>query len=201
MFTGIVEGVGTVAELTHTGKGARIAVETTLDLEGGHVGDSIAVDGCCLTAVSLTRHAFWAEASHETLACTTLGGYAVGRQVNLERPVRVSDRLGGHIVQGHVDAAGRVERVVKVGEAIDVHVSVPEALLPEIVAKGSIAIDGISLTVNGLSETGFHVTIIPHTDHVTTIGRKAPGDLVNIETDIIGKYVVGLARRGREERP
>lgn len=197
MFTGIVEGRGSVDELTRTAKGARIVVSTALDLSDCRVGDSIAVDGCCLTATSVSSRGFGAEASNETLKRTTLGDRRTGHQVNLERALRVGDRLGGHIVQGHVDATGRLSKIVKAGDAADYHFDCPAELDDYLVEKGSITVDGISLTVNGVRPGGFHVTIIGHTAAITTLGAKAAGARVNLETDVVGKYIVSLARRGR----
>lgn len=203
MFTGIIEGQGRVTTLTRTANGARLTVETPFSLASDAIGDSIAVNGVCLTAVELLPHTFVAEASNETLAKTTLGELTAGAVVNLERALRVGDRLGGHMVQGHVDDTGRFLRRVPSGDATDYHFSAPAELMDAIVSKGSIAIDGISLTVNGCgygtsTEAGtFWVTIIPHTAAVTTLGSKAPGARVNLETDVVGKYIVSLAQRGR----
>jgi len=198
VFTGIVEGLGSLSEMTRTERGVVIAVTTEIDISDCAIGASIAVDGCCLTVV--TRHGgrFTCDVSHESLACTTLGSRSVGDRVNLERPVAVGDRLGGHIVQGHVDATGSIAGIRPAGEATDYDFRCPAELTDEIVEKGSITVDGISLTVNAVDPAGgFSVTIIPHTAAVTTLGSKVVGDPVNLETDIVGKYIVALARRGR----
>jgi riboflavin synthase len=202
VFTGIIEGLGTVTELTRTTKGARIGVQTPFELTDDVIGDSIAVNGVCLTATSIgTRH-FTAVASNETLSLTSLGELKPGHRTNLERALRVGDRLGGHMVQGHVDGRGRFLRRVPSGDATDYHFTAPAELMDAIVTKGSIAIDGISLTVNGVGGTTgndgtFWVTIIPHTAEMTSLGSKGPGTLINLETDIVGKYIVSLAKRGR----
>ena len=197
MFTGIIEGRGRIAALRRRGNDATVRVACTLDLTETQIGDSIAINGVCLTVVSLDAHAFTADISHETLARTTLGQLLVGGEINLERALRVGDRLGGHMVQGHVDGTGRVKAIVPSGDATDWHFECPLELMDEIVEKGSICVDGISLTVNGVTESGFQVTIIPHTAEVTSLGAKRVGDAVNLETDIVGKYIVSLARRGR----
>ncbi len=197
MFTGIVEGRGTLAAVTPTDRGVVIAVQTGLDLSDCAVGASIAVDGCCLTVTALDGGTFTADVSHESLECTTLGRRAAGDSVNLERPVRVGDRLGGHIVQGHVDTTGAIRAIRPAGDATDYEFECPADITPEIVAKGSITVDGISLTVNSVDRAGaFSVTIIPHTAQVTTLGSKRVGDRVNLETDIVGKYIVSLAQSG-----
>ena len=197
MFTGIVEARGTVRKITRTRAGARLHVSVELDLTDTRVGDSVAIDGCCLTATQVDHGAFTADMSAETLRRTTLGDLTVGQGVNVERALRLGDRLGGHIVQGHVDATGRIQRVVPAGDAANWHFTCPAELIDTIVEKGSITIDGISLTVNGVHEGGFHVTIIPHTAQLTALGLKGPGSAVNLETDVVGKYIVALARRGR----
>ena len=199
MFTGIVEGKGTLREAHTSVKGARVVIEADFDLDDVRIGDSIAIDGVCLTVTARRDSHFEAEISHETLARTTLNNPRPGRVMNLERALRVGDRLGGHIVQGHVDGVGQVSAIQPAGDATDYHFSAPAELMDYLVEKGSITVDGISLTVNGVSDTGFHVTIIPHTSQVTTLGDRKPGDPVNLETDVVGKYIVSLARRGRLE--
>jgi riboflavin synthase len=190
VFTGIVEGVGVIETLQPGDQGVRLAVTTEMDLSDVRPGDSIAVDGCCLTAVTCTPHRFTADVSHESLARTSLGVVgAPGTSVNLERAMRLGDRMGGHWVQGHVDTVATLERVEPAGDAVNMHFAVSEELDGLIVEKGSITVDGISLTVNGTSRGSFHVTMIPHTADVTTLGSKSLGSSVNIETDIIGKYV------------
>jgi riboflavin synthase len=185
MFTGIVEELGTLTS-RHGGR-LRIAARTVLD--DVTMGASIAVNGCCLTVVGWDAEAGWWEcdAVDETFARTALGALRPGDPVNLERPVRLSDRLGGHLVQGHVDGVGEI-----VAPAPDLRLRVPEELLRYVVEKGSITIDGISLTVVQPTDDGLTVAVIPHTMAVTTLGHKGVGDLVNLEVDITAKYVERL---------
>jgi len=183
MFTGIVEGMGEVLAVD----GDRIAFRAPGLLDDVAVGASIAVNGCCLTVVEHTSDTWTADVVEETRRRSTLGGLAPGDPVNLERPVRPSDRLGGHIVQGHVDAVGEV-----VTAAPELRVRVPAALLRYVVEKGSITVDGVSLTVAGLHDDGFSVAVIPHTTEVTTLGRRRAGDGVNIEVDVMAKYAERL---------
>ena len=188
MFTGIVEELGEVVSFEDDV--LRIAAKRVL--EDAEIGASIAVNGCCLTVVALgpdpASPAWWeADVSHETLQRTTLGQCAPGSPVNLERPVRAQDRLGGHIVQGHVDAVGEVVEAVP-----DLRVRMPRDLLKYVVEKGSITVDGVSLTVVDVLDDGFTVAVIPHTAEVTTLGRRAPGEAVNLEVDVTAKYVERL---------
>ena len=187
MFTGIVEELGTIESIEQRGDAARIRIGATQVLEGAKVGDSTAVDGCCLTVVAQGDGWWEADVSDETLRRTTLGGRRAGDRVNLERPVQVSDRLGGHIVQGHVDAVGEV-----VDPVPDLRVRMPDDLRRYVIEKGSITVDGVSLTVVQPTEDGFTVAVIPHTAEVTTLGAKQPGDTVNLEVDLIAKYVERL---------
>ena len=191
MFTGLVEELGCVARMGH----GRLRIEAQLVLEDAKVGDSIAVDGCCLTVVDLDLGAWEADVVQESLARTTLGRLGPGDGVNLERPVRLADRLGGHLVQGHVDAVGEV-----LAPAPDLTVRMPPELLRYIVEKGSIAVDGVSLTVARSLADGFTVAVIPHTAEITTLGRKRPGDRVNLEVDVMAKYAEKLLASRVEER-
>jgi riboflavin synthase len=187
MFTGIVEELGTVLAVERQGDAARIRVGATTVLDGAGLGDSTAVDGCCLTVVELGEGWFEADVSDETLRRTTLGARAEGDRVNLERPLLVTDRLGGHIVQGHVDAVGEV-----VAPVPDLRVRMPDALRRYVIEKGSITVDGVSLTVVEPTDDGFTVAVIPHTAEVTTLGARRPGDPVNLEVDLIAKYTERL---------
>lgn len=191
MFTGIVEELGTVESIAPSPDGARLRVAAGQVLEGAGLGDSTAVNGCCLTIVALDPAdppTWWeADVSEETLARTNVGQLQAGDPVNLERPLRLVDRLGGHLVQGHVDAVGEVVRPVP-----DLAVRVPDRLLRYIIEKGSIAVDGVSLTVVEPLPDGFTVAVIPHTSAVTTLGSREPGDAVNIEVDLIAKYTERL---------
>jgi riboflavin synthase len=185
MFTGIVEELGTV--VSRQGPRLRIGASTVLD--DVTMGASIAVNGCCLTVVGWDADAGWWEADvvDESYARTALGALAPGHRVNLERPVRLSDRLGGHLVQGHVDGVGEIRTA-----APDLRVRTEGDLLRYVVEKGSITVDGISLTVVEAGDDTFSVAVIPHTMEVTTLGRKGPGDLVNLEVDVTAKYVERL---------
>ncbi|MDY6839256.1 MAG: riboflavin synthase [Thermodesulfobacteriota bacterium] len=189
MFTGIIEGLGTVKSAIGTGGGMRMHIQGDFPLEGIRVGDSIAVNGACLTAVKVDEKAFTVDVAPETLSRTTLGHIKVGHRVNLERALCLGDRLSGHLVTGHIDGIGRVKTRQPLANAILFAFTVPEALSRYIVEKGSVAIDGISLTVNTCDQRGFEVSIIPHTASITTMGLRRAGDLVNIETDMVGKYV------------
>jgi riboflavin synthase len=183
VFTGIVEELGTVESLVD----GRLRIRAALVLEDAKIGDSTSVNGCCLTVVDLGPDAWEADVTDESLARTSLGALRPGDPVNLERPVRVSDRLGGHVVQGHVDAVGEI-----VVAAPDLQVRMPAALLRYVVEKGSITVDGVSLTVVAVLDDGFTVAVIPHTAAVTTLGHKGPGDPVNLEVDVMAKYVERL---------
>jgi riboflavin synthase len=183
VFTGIVEELGRFEGRT----GDRLRFAATTVLEGAHLGDSIAVNGCCLTLVADGEGWWEADVSNETLARTNLGSLRPGDPVNLERPVRLEDRLGGHIVLGHVDGVGEV-----VAGAPDLVVRVPGHLMRYLVEKGSVAVDGISLTAFGLTEDSFTVAVIPHTSAVTTLGTRTPGSPVNIEVDVLAKHVERL---------
>lgn len=189
MFTGIIEGLGTIRGLRPAGPGKRLTVEADFFLDQTRIGDSIAVSGACLTAVALDGKRFQADVSPETLARTTFGRARIGERVNLERALRLSDRLDGHLVSGHIDGVGTVKDKKTAGNAVVVTIGVPESLLRYMITKGSVAVDGISLTVNDCGRDSFTVSIIPHTAKVTSIGFKNIQDYVNIETDLIGKYV------------
>ncbi|HYI62801.1 MAG TPA: riboflavin synthase [Acidimicrobiales bacterium] len=183
MFTGIVEELGHVAHR----QGPRLRIRADLVTSDAGLGDSIAVNGTCLTVVALGDGWWEADVVAETFARTALGALAPGDPVNLERPVRASDRLGGHIVQGHVDGVGHV-----VTPAPDLRVTVPDDLLRYVVEKGSITIDGVSLTVAAVHDDGLSVAIIPHTSEVTTLGHRGPGAAVNLEVDVTAKHVERL---------
>jgi riboflavin synthase len=198
MFTGIIEDIGLVAAIDKMSGRWEFSVRSGLSTAGIHEGDSIAMDGVCLTVTRLERDAFYADASLETLNVTTLNGKSVNDRVNLERAMRVDSRLGGHIVMGHVDGIGRIEAIKRAGDSIQYTVSVPKEVSRYIVRKGSVAMDGISLTVNEQSGTTFTVNVIPYTASQTTIGLKVPGDQVNIETDILGRYVERFLTAERE---
>jgi riboflavin synthase len=189
MFTGIIEGLGTISAIHASGKGRRLSVTADFDLLQSRIGDSIAVNGACLTAVEIGGRRFVADVSPETLDRTTFGKARIGERVNLERALRLSDRLDGHLVSGHIDGVGTIDQKKNAGNAVIVVIKVPESLSRYMIQKGSVAVDGISLTINQCSAGSFEVSIIPHTAGLTTIGFKPSGSSVNIETDMIGKYV------------
>ncbi len=189
MFTGIIEGLGKITGIRSAGEGKRFAIDAGFSLEGSKIGDSIAVNGACLTAVTIAKSRFEVDVSPESIDKTTLKNIKIGEPVNIERALRLSDRLDGHLVSGHIDGTGRVTHKTRKGNAILVAFSVPQALARFMIPKGSVAIDGISLTINTCDDQNFEVSIIPHTADITTIGIRNVGDAVNIETDMIGKYV------------
>jgi riboflavin synthase len=197
MFTGIVQAVGRVAGIG-SGRGAiRLSIGAdALGLDDVGIGDSIAVSGVCLTVVARDQACFSADVSHETLARTTLGRRSVGEGVNLEKSLRLSDRLGGHLVSGHVDGAGEVLEIEDQGGSQRWRFRMPRALARYVAEKGSIAIDGVSLTVNGVDDESFHVTLIPHTIAVTTFRERRRGDLVNLEVDLVARYLERLHGAG-----
>lgn len=194
MFTGIVEELGSVVSLD----GPRLRLLARTVLGDVSMGASIAVNGCCLTVVAWGEDWWEADVSDETFARTSLGSLSPGDPVNLERPVRLDDRLGGHLVQGHVDAVGEVVRPVP-----DLQVRMPQRLLRYVVEKGSITVDGVSLTVVDVLDDGFTVAVIPHTAEVTTLGVRSPGQRVNLEVDVMAKYAERLlvGYRGSESGP
>ena len=189
MFTGIIEGLGTISGLRPYGQGLRLGIESDFELAGTRIGDSIAVNGACLTAVAIGSKRFEADVSPETLASTTFDRVKRGERVNLERALRLSDRLDGHLVSGHIDGTGILRQRRSVGNAVLIAVEVPTALARYMIYKGSVAVDGISLTINHCSPESFEVSIIPHTAGLTTVGLKPLGTPVNVETDLIAKYV------------
>jgi riboflavin synthase len=194
MFTGLVADLGTVAAVDAKGDGVRLTVDSPLARELGE-GESVAVNGVCLTAVGVDGDRFGADVMHETLDRSTLGGVAAGANVNLELALRAADRLGGHIVQGHVDGVGTVSEVREDGFARVVTVDAPPEVLRYIVVKGSVAIDGVSLTVSRIDGDGLDVSLIPETLERTTLGAATPGTPVNLEVDVLAKYVEKLAVR------
>jgi len=192
MFTGIIEELGSVRSIEERGENARIVISAGLVTEGTNHGDSISVNGVCLTALDVRPDSFAADVSKETLQRSTLGSLRPGSPVNLERAVTPATRLGGHIVQGHVDARGRFTAVEDHGESWTVRISYPKEIGRYLVFKGSVAVEGISLTIAGLSDDQFEVAIIPKTWEVTNLSHLKPGDEVNLEVDIIGKYIEKL---------
>lgn len=199
MFTGIILGKGEILEKRPVGGGMVFKLQADFDLTDPEEGESIAVNGVCLTAKEITARRFSVDVSPESLARTNLGNISLGGTVNLERALRLSDRLGGHMVSGHVDATAKVLERKALGDFVLFSFGVSEGLGKYIIEKGSIAIDGISLTVNQCDEESFSVSIIPHTLEVTTLGKLKQGDVVNIEVDLIGKYVEKLLSVKSEE--
>ena len=191
MFTGIVEEIGTVRETSRD----RLAFEAREVLDGTRTGDSIAVNGVCLSVVSLENHGFAVNVMPETLRHTNLGGLHYGDPVNLERALLLGGRLGGHLVLGHVDDTGELVDVVSEETARIVRISAPDRLMPYIVNRGFIAVDGVSLTIANLDDVSFVVSLVTYTREGTTLGRKRPGDIVNLEVDILAKYVENLKER------
>jgi riboflavin synthase len=192
MFTGIIEEMGSVKALRHEAGAARLAVSASTVLGGTAQGDSICVNGVCLTVVDMDKSGFSADVAVETLKVTNLGELKTGAKVNLERALQLSARIGGHLVSGHVDAVGRIREKREEGNGWRIFIDAPDTVLRYMIKKGSIAIDGISLTVADVDKKGFCIAMIPHTAKLTTLGFKTAGDSVNLETDIIGKYVERL---------
>jgi len=192
MFTGIVEEMGSVKALRREAGAARLVIAASTVLGSTAIGDSISVNGVCLTVVEMGADAFTADVAVETLSVTNLGELKAGARVNLERALQLSARIGGHLVSGHVDAVGRIRSRREEGSGWRIFFDAPDSVLRYVIKKGSIAIDGISLTVADVDRTGFSIAMIPHTAKLTTLGFKTAGDGVNLETDIIGKYVERL---------
>lgn len=199
MFTGIIEDVGSVKRIAAGADSAVLSINSDLVAEGAKVGDSIAVNGVCLTVTSLGDGGFSADVMHETLSRSGLADLKPGSRVNLERAMPADGRFGGHIVSGHIDGVGRIARIERDGIALRNYVTVKPEIAKYIVEKGSVAIDGVSLTVVSVSRDGFSVSVIPHTAKNTIIGGLRPGDRVNIETDVIGKYVERLLGFGGDK--
>ena len=192
MFTGIIEELGSVRSIEERGENARLVISARVVTEGTNHGDSISVNGVCLTALDIEPDSFAADVSRETLQRSTLGSLKTGAPVNLERAVTPATRLGGHIVQGHVDARGTFTGVENHGESWTVRIAYPKEIARYLVFKGSVAVEGISLTIAGLTDDHFEIAIIPKTWDVTNLSHLKPEDPVNIEVDIIGKYVEKL---------
>jgi riboflavin synthase len=197
MFTGIIEDLGTVNRMTRKGEDAFLIIDTSMNLADINVGDSISVSGACLTVTEKGDKHFSADVSAETLARTNLKSLKSGDKVNLEKSLRLNSLLGGHLVLGHVDGIGKIQERVSKDSSIQFGVEIGAELSRYIVEKGSVAVDGISLTVNRCEKNRFYVNIIPHTARNTTLGFKRAADLVNIETDIIGKYVEKFVNPGK----
>ena len=200
MFTGIIEELGTVERVTRGRVSAVIAIRAEHILSDLKIGDSVAVNGVCLTATGLTGRGFTADVMHETLDRSSLAGLGPGSRVNLERAMAANGRFGGHIVAGHVDGVGTIAAIEQDDNAIWFTITAPAQVLRYVVEKGSIAIDGISLTVARVETDRFAVSVIPHTAAVTLLGQRRTGDRVNLESDLVGKYVERLLRPAPEEK-
>ena len=192
MFTGLVEECGTIVGIHRQGHAADLVVEAPVVSQDARIGDSIAVNGCCLTVVRIEGNQLTFEAVPETLDRTTLGDLQAGAKINLERSLAVGARLGGHFVQGHIDGVGTITSVHAVENAVVMEIETPSQLRRYLVEKGSVAVDGVSLTVAAVTAAGFTVWTIPHTREVTTLGSRNAGDGVNLECDLLGKYVERL---------
>ncbi len=192
MFTGIVEEIGEISAIKKNAKSAELTIKANVVLQGTKIGDSIAVNGICLTATSIHGNTFTADVMAETMRRTSLGELSAGSKVNLERAMAADGRFGGHIVSGHIDGTGTISELVREENAVWVTICTDEKILRLIIEKGSIAIDGISLTVAYVDEKCFKVSIIPHTASETTLLSKKPGETVNLENDVVGKYVEKL---------
>lgn len=205
MFTGLVEGQGIVRAAITAGDALRLEIKIpeAMRSDGSQRGDSVAINGCCLTVVCVSNSVWSFEAGVETLSKTTLGELTIGSPVNLERALAANGRFGGHIVQGHVDGVASVTGVTRRGDWTDMTLTLPSTLAGQLVTKGSVAVDGVSLTVVSVGDDHFSVALIPHTLHETNLGRLTVGDRVNIETDILGKYVQKMltARFGEATTP
>jgi len=200
MFTGIIQGLGKITEFVSQAGEVRLGVEARFQWEEPlTIGESISVSGACLTVTQAQKQTFSAHVSAETVSRTTIGDLRVGHMVNLERALRLSDRLGGHLVTGHVDGMGQILRLEKKGESVLVTVGLDKDLVAFVVEKGSIAIDGISLTVNQVRPESFNVNIIPHTMDATCLKYKKPSDRVNLETDLLAKYVASFLEKKPEK--
>ncbi|HIA13437.1 MAG TPA: riboflavin synthase [Nitrospirales bacterium] len=192
MFCGIVEEIGTISECIAGPLGARLTIRGTVVHDGLQEGESVAVNGVCLTATNVSADRFVADVSPETLRVTTLGTLDTGSVVNLERPMKLDQRIGGHLVSGHVDGIGTIIERNEIGNSIVFQISVDQGILRYCIVKGSVALDGVSLTINQIKSNIFEVAIVPHTAETTTFGSKNVRDSVNIETDMIGKYIERL---------
>ena len=198
MFTGIIEELGKVKSLKRTSRESRLVISAKKIMEDIHIGDSIAVNGVCLTVVLFSDREFTVDVMNETFMRSSLGNLRIGDEVNLERAMAANGRFGGHIVSGHIDGTARIKACFDDGNAKWYEITAGSELLEGIVMKGSVAIDGISLTVSKVSAQSFSVSIIPHTLDATVLKNKRPGDVVNIETDVIGKYVKQFVNGGKE---
>jgi len=200
MFTGLIEDIGIVKKIDKKSDSMSLIIESNFDLTEVKVGDSISIDGVCLTVVEFLPKGFKVDVSPETSQRANLRDIKEGRRVNLERALRISDRLGGHLVLGHIDGVGRIDEISRDVNSIKMTISVSKDIMKYIIEKGSVAIDGISLTVNECGDDKFGVNIIPHTTNHTTLGERKVGDGINVENDIIGKYVERFISNGQAKK-
>ncbi|MBR1445083.1 MAG: riboflavin synthase [Firmicutes bacterium] len=200
MFTGIVEEIGKIHSVEKGLNSGKITIAAKKVLEGTNIGDSIAVNGLCLTVTAMGAGYFTADIMPESMRRSNLGGLNRGDEVNLERAMAAEGRFGGHIVSGHIDCTGTISKVEREENAVWVYIDIPEEYLKFVIEKGSAAIDGISLTVAKVTKSGFAVSVIPHTGEETTLLKKKVGNIVNIETDIVGKYIYNFIRPKKEEK-
>lgn len=198
MFTGIVEEMGQVTAIRQTGEVYSLTIDATKTMEDLKIGDSVAVNGICLTVVSMEESGFTVEVVPETVRRTNVSRLALGRRVNLERALSLGKRLGGHLLTGHIDGVGEVKSIQGEGEGKVIRIAAPNRMMRYVIEKGSIAVDGVSLTVMDVEEESFRIALIPHTLQETTLGELQVGDVVNLEFDLIGKYVEKLLWRGEE---
>lgn len=199
MFTGIVEEIGRIHHISKTSHAEKLVISCEKVLEGTKIGDSIAVNGTCLTVTAMDGTSFTADVTPETMRRTAFSLFRPGTPVNLERALRLGDRLGGHIMMGHVDGTGRILSMKKDDNAVNISISTDRKWMRYIIEKGSVAVDGISLTVAGRTEKSFSIALIPYTGSETALLLKHPGDLVNLECDYLGKYVEQLLKEGPTE--
>ena len=200
MFTGLIQEVGTIHSVNQNDEGKEFYIKAPKLIKDIKIDDSIATNGCCLTATQIKGETFKVQAIHMTLEKTAIGNLKAGDKVNLELSLRPQDRLGGHFVQGHVNAMGQIKQIKKIGENWEIEVSFPHQLRKYMISEGSIALDGISLTIAKLSPESFTVAIIPHTLEKTTLGTKKVGDHLNLEVDMIAKYIENFLRFDKESR-
>ncbi|MCA1927316.1 MAG: riboflavin synthase [Calditerrivibrio sp.] len=199
MFTGIVEEVGSIIFIRKNGENGDISIKCSKVLDGTKIGDSISVDGVCLTVTGIESGSFTADVSYETLSKTTLGSYSPNTKVNLERALTLSTRLGGHLVLGHVDSVGTILRMTKRGSSIELDIGDFESVKKYIANKGSICVNGISLTVSNLDSSRFSVAVIPHTFNETSLRYKKPGDKINLEVDVVARYIETLLQNSSKD--
>lgn len=199
MFTGIVEEVGSIIYIRKNGENSNISIKCSKVLDGTKIGDSISVDGVCLTVTEIDSGSFTADISYETLSKTTLGSYVPNTKVNLERALTLGTRLGGHLVLGHVDTVGTILKMTKRGSSIELDIGDFEVVRKYIAKKGSICVNGISLTVSHLDNSRFSVAVIPHTFNETSLKEKKPGDKVNLEVDVVARYVETLLQNSSKD--